>query len=444
MKTSEIGTYARAISVSGAHRLGGKVAVAGYKHALTLLVAASILVGNDVAIHNVPDNMETRILLAILQDLDIEIDFFDHKLLLNSKYARNRAVSRHLSQQIHSSLYLIPALLGRFGRVEFGGAGGDQFIGPLSSDGRPIAHIVSIMEKFGATFVEVGDAVVGKCRTLHAQEIDIKDYEAHQETGSGPCVSGATKTAVLAAAVADGTSVIHNPWNQEAAYELLAFLQACGCRMKLSSTCWEIEGGIDSVPVVYSLISDVTEIITFIACAVYLRSSILLTNISVGPVRHALRPELEVLEAMGVQVIWGHDWMRVIPPECLKTLDVVATSRDLNTDSHPFFTLMLLTADRPGTVTDYVWRHRFAYVDHLNRLGASLRVDGRTVYVTPKRPSRSGITIEVADTRAGAVAIIAALGIEGSTIIQNMSHLHRGYEGIVDKLQALGAEVEVY
>jgi len=444
MKTSEIGTYARAISISGAHSLGGKLAVAGYKHALTLLMAASILVGNDVAIHNAPDNMETRILLTILQDLDMEIDFFDHTLSLNSKYARNKAVSRHLSQQIHSSLYLIPALLGRFGRVEFGGAGGDQFIGPLRSGGRPFSHIVSVMEKFCATFEEIGDGVVGKCRTLHAQEIDIKDFEAHQETGSGPCVSGATKTAVLAAAVADGTSVIHNPWNKEAAYELLAFLQVCGCRMKLSSTCWEIEGGIDSVPVVYSLISDVTEIITFIACAVYLRSSILLTNISVGSVRQALRPELEILEGMGVHLIWGQDWIQVIPPDRLIACDVVATSRGLNTDSHPFFTLMLLTADRPSTITDYVWQHRFAYVDHLNRLGASLDVDGCTVYVTPKRPSRSGVTIEVADTRAGAVAILAALGIEGSTIIQNMSHLHRGYESIVDKLQALGAEVEVY
>src|SRR5712692_4054242 len=126
MKTIEIDSSADTICVSGGNTLVGEVTIAGYKHALTLLVAASILASNDTTIHNVPVNAETQALVAILQDIGVNVFLADHSLRLNSGQSLRTSVPQDLSQQIHSSLYLIPALLGRLGRVHFGGAGGDR------------------------------------------------------------------------------------------------------------------------------------------------------------------------------------------------------------------------------------------------------------------------------------------------------------------------------
>lgn len=435
---------ANSMIINGGIPLCGTVPVSGYKHALTLLISAGIISrSRKIEIHNVPDISETIVLLNILQQLGGEATFKDHTLTFNSANIKNRAIPGYLSRQIHGSVYIIPAMLARFGEVYFEGSGGDRIGDPSKDGSRTIDHIISVLKRFGAQFKTNASGVHGICGKLKGQIIDINDYAEHKETGSGPFVSGATKTALLAAIVADGTTVIKNPWDKDATIELISFLENCGCSIRIYDGYWEIDGNIKTSRLSHNLISDPTEIITYIACSTYLRNPITITNVTDNLIRRALEPELKVLERMDINLRWADGRLYVDPSIDIKPVDVRATSRGLNTDSHPFFTLMLTTASGPSSVTDYVWRYRFAYVDHLKRLGADLHRMDRTVKINPRVPYIRGCMVRAADTRAGAVAVLAALSINGKTSITETYHIDRGYEHLGEKLRGLGADITV-
>ncbi len=432
--------------VYGGKPLNGEVPIAGYKHAMTLLLPACIMTSSKAVLSNVPDMFETRVFLKMLVDLGAKISFNGHTLKIDADNVKSAEVPANLSRLIHGSVNPVPAMLARFGEVTFGGSGGDQ-IGDSSMDGvRPMSHILSILERFGASFTETEHGLRGMCRKLEGQTIDINDYAQNKETGSGPLVSGATKTAVMAAASAEGISIIKNPRNKETVADLLTFLKNCGCKIKLKEDEWEIEGGIKSSHVEQVLTPDMSEVISFIAAATYLESPLTLTNMTGEVIKPALTPELDVLDRMGVEVHFQGERAYVIPPSEVRATDVITTNSGIGIkpDSQPFFALMLTVADGPSTVTDNVWENRFNYVDELNRQGADIRRDGKVVHITPRAPYRAKTVVKTPDTRAGAVAVLAALGIDGPTIITDTYHIARGYEKFDTKLQSIGAQIEVY
>ena len=427
--------------VLGGKPLSGSVPVSGYKHALTLIIGASIAVNNVFEILNVPNISETHVIIAILQKMGARCQFYNGALQIDTRNIQTYVIP-DLSKQIHGSVYLLPSLLYRFGRVDFSGAGGDKIGGNSSDVSRELKHILSVLERFGAEIEVEGDRVIATCRKFSAQELNIMDYSSNPAINSGPYVSGATKTAILCAAFSEGTSVIHNPVNKETSLELLSFLTKCGCQLETSNSYFKIDGHIQSTPISVSLISDITEIVTYIACAVYLRCSLTIKNVTIVKVERALSPELSYLNAMGVKLYWGNDWIKIEPPESVNPVDIEANHWTLNTDCHPIFALMLTTSHGVSHITDHVWINRFGYTQNLNALGASLEVKGNTVSIFPRRPNILGMCLDAMDTRAGAVTTLAALGIDGYTVIQNTHHIHRGYENFAQKLRNLGAHID--
>jgi UDP-N-acetylglucosamine 1-carboxyvinyltransferase len=427
--------------IEGGHELDGEVPVEGYKHSFVLTVAASLLFSDTVEILNVPETLETRVLCRILQRLGAEVERGKGTLRIQARTLQDRPVPASDSTLIHGSLYLIPALLGRFGAVEIGLAGGCKIGDPGRGGARPTEHIISVLERFGARFEATNGRVRGRCSRLVAQEIDISDYSACSDIVTGPYISGATKAAILAALAAEGTTVIRNPYYKEAVADFLAFLRGGGCQIEEGSERIVIEGNPQLGSTFHWLMSDTTEIVTFIACAVNLRARFTITGLTVETARRWLAPELAKLRAMGVELQWGSDRLTVIPPEVVRGVDIEATSLGLNTDSQPFFTLMLLSADRPTRVIDRVWKHRFGYAHELTRLGADLSVGDGMVLVGPRRPGLAGRCVRASDTRAAAVVVLAALGIAGTTVVDGLEHIERGYEQFLPKLQALGAVI---
>jgi UDP-N-acetylglucosamine 1-carboxyvinyltransferase len=437
-----------AIIVHGGWRLEGEVPISGYKHALTVVVAAAVAMGTAVTLRNVPITTESLVLERILSEMGASSRLADGRWELDTSWMRSMPVPADLSELVHASLYLAPALLARFGEVSFSHAGGDM-IGPPELGGRrPARQVGAVMERFGATVDDTdGLAVTG--RNLHSCEIDLREFSSHPSRLRGPATSSATKTALLLAAAAEGETVLRHPVDREATRELCDFLRASGTTVTEVGEEWRIRRGDRRSPVVHHLISDSTEIVTFIACAAHVGASLRLTGITGARTWRAIADELRVLRGVGVPLSWGRDWLEVRPPAHLRPLDQTPFDIECNgfsTDAHPLLTLVLLGASGESRIADHVWSSRFAYAQLLTEMGADLDVSGGdgSIVIRPSRlEAPRGVVLRPTDSRASAVALLAALGVEGTTRIEDAGHLARSYQDLVGKLRAVGAQVEV-
>ncbi len=415
--------------------------ISGYKHAVTVLVAAAIAHGRSAILRNVPRTTEITRLCEIVEDLGGGGSIADGAWELHAAGVRDETVPAYPSRAIHGSLYLAPALLARHGRVAFPGAGGDQ-IGPAKLGGaRPIGHIAATMERFGAS-VRCSTGIEATARSLRGCCIDVMDFSTHSERLRGPYASGATKTALLLGSVADGRTEIRHPVDVDATRELCAFLRACGCSVVQDEGVWTLTGGGGRATVTHEVVSDSTEVVTFVACAAHLGASLVLTGITTERTRHALAEELRVLEAIGVPLNWGRDCLRVGHVDHLEPACIEVECNGFSTDAQPIFALLLLDAAGESCITDHVWQDRFKYAQLLRAMGAQLSVEGNRLRLeqsalrAPTRPLRP------TDSRAAAVALLAALGVAGATRIDDEGHLDRSYDSMVAKLGHVGAHIE--
>jgi UDP-N-acetylglucosamine 1-carboxyvinyltransferase len=300
------------------------------------------------------------------------------------------------------------------------------------------------MERFGATVQRHGPGTfrATAARGLRSCEIDILDFSTDPVRLRGPRASSATKTALILAAVAEGRTTIRNPVERDATWELSDFLQACGCSVEHDHEAWHVEAGSHAEPLAYHLMSDSTEIITFIACAARTGVAIRLTGITVDRTRRAIAGDLACLEEMGMSLAWGLDSLRVRPTDRLAPVSIEVECEGFNTDAHPLFALMLLGASGESRIVDHVWTSRFAYVRLLLAMGARARINGNQLNLGPSALRAPSGPLVPSDSRAAAVALIGALGVAGSTTIVDHEHLDRSYERPVEKLRGIGAQID--
>jgi UDP-N-acetylglucosamine 1-carboxyvinyltransferase len=431
------------VKVTGGTLSGTSVSVSGFKHAVVPIICSSIYFAGKVHLKNVPNIEDIQLLSQIIRFLGGKAEFNQGDLSLDTSGMRYEDIPESLTKSIHGSVYLIPTMLGRFGKVIMGSSGGCQ-IGDLKNNGkRPIWHLASVLERFGATFEIENDYLKGFCKGFRNCEIDIMEYSDRKDILTGPLVSGATKTAILAAiATKSGTTVIHNPYRKLDVVELIRFLVLSGCEVEDNGKSIFIKKSNNLTNATYFLVSDVVEVITYIACAVYNRFPLVVENVTVSRIREALRPEIEYLTRMGIDLIWGNNFVKIPVPEKIFGVDIEVTSIGMYSDSHPFFTLMLLGGDEISNIKEYVWKGRFDYARQLSEMGARLIIQDRTVKIIPGYPYLSGKTVNATDLRAAAVLILAALRIKGSTIVTNIHHLNRGYDNFLLTLAQLGAQIE--
>jgi UDP-N-acetylglucosamine 1-carboxyvinyltransferase len=436
------------LTVHGGRTLRGPLRVAGFKHALVPLLAAGVLADAPVIIRNAPDIEDTRTLAEILRRLGASVVFDEpsRTLTLDPAGLRGWRIPDELSVRIHGAVYLLPVLLARLGRVAVGALGGCR-IGDRRQDGeRPLEHMLDVLRRFGARIDRTRGMVYGECRGLTGTTIDLAEYAVpapHDRRPTGPLYSGASKTALLAAAGATGISVLRNPYPKPDVTELAAALAAAGVPVHTEPDRIVVHGlgglprGFDHV-----LVSDLIETVTFVTCAVALGQPLELSNITADRLRQGLLPELGHLARMGVDIGWNGSTLRVRPPETVAAQDIVAASHSIYSDSQPFFAMMLMGARRPSTITEAVWKDRSQYVRSLVQLGGRISTHGPVITIEPGRVHRAGQHIVAGDVRAAAVAVVAALGIDGPTVIEGVRHLARGYEGLVDTLRVAGARIE--
>ena len=429
------------IRIQGGKLHDGDVSVSGFKHLAVPAIASTLLLPVSITLTNVPVNEDVRVLRDILERVGASVVQSGDSVTIDTSHARYSPIPDVLSSRVHGALYMIPAFLGRFGEVELGGAGGCR-IGPAPSGERPIMHIVQVLERFGVQMTCSGGRLRGHTKGLQSAEIDVLHWSDDADEPNGPLVSGVTKTAILAAlASSGGDTIIHHPYWKPDVTCLLELLRSTGAVIESSSRSVRIRRPISLSPFSYELLSDLGEVMTWLTCSLY-------TGIPSRPLRLAgrvqegLAAECTELERMGVELRWGDRSVFCSAPVPLEPTNIVVRSHGIYSDHHPLFTLLALRASGETTIRETVWTNRFRYVHELKAIGANLAVSGATLRVRPGSLSAARRRLEAPDLRAAAILVLAALEIEGVTLLSGASHLRRGYPQLLRDLRCLGASIE--
>ena len=411
--------------IHGSHPLFGEVNISGAKNAAVAIVPAALLVDGVCRIENIPQISDVTLLFSILEELGAKVRVVSpHAVEIDAHSICSTQPSFDLVRKIRASYYLIGALLGRFGEATVAMPGGCNF------GVRPIDQHVKGFKALGAE-VEEGNFV-------HAKAIGKRLVGANVYMD---VVSvGATMNVMMAAVLAEGTTTIENAAKEPHIVDLANFLNSMGADIKGAGTDSIRIRGVDRLTGgTYCIIPDQIEAGTYMAAVAATGGQLLIKNIIP---KHMDCISAKLME-MGVEIEEHDDTLLVRRSEPLQRANVKTQPYPgFPTDMQPQISAVMSLAEGTSLVTEAVWVNRFRYVDELKRMGAKIQVDGR-VAVIEGVDHLSGAPIQACDLRAGAALVIAALAAEGETEISQVQYIERGYEDLVGKLRAVGADIQV-
>ena len=411
--------------VQGGQPLCGEVRISGAKNAAVAIIPAALLVDGVCRIENIPQISDVTALLKILEQLGAKIRFLNRSdVEIDCRRIATTQVSQELAHKIRASYYLIGALLGRFGEAEVSMPGGCNFGGV-----RPIDQHVKGFVAMGAE-VREGDFICAK-----ADGGRMKGANVYLDVVS----VGATMNIMMAAALAEGTTVIENAAKEPHIVDLANFLNSMGADIKGAGTDTIRIFGVDKLHGgTYAIIPDQIEAGTYMAAVAACGGQVLVRGI----IPKHMDCITAKLQEMGVQVEEQDDTLLVRRAGKLRRSNVKTLPYPgFPTDMQPQITVALCLAEGTSMVTEGVWDNRYRYVGELTRMGAQIRVEGRTAVVEGV-DHLTAASVQAYDLRAGAAMVIAALAADGVSEVSNVHYIERGYEDIIGKLRSIGAKIE--
>nr|WP_326184502.1 UDP-N-acetylglucosamine 1-carboxyvinyltransferase [uncultured Oscillibacter sp.] len=411
--------------VQGGTPLFGEVEISGAKNAAVAIIPAALLVDGVCRIENIPQISDVTMSLKILEQLGAGIRAVNrHTVEIDCSHIRSTRTSYELARKIRASYYLIGSLLGRFGEAEVAMPGGCNFGGV-----RPIDQHVKGFTALGARVSVEGGFIHASAESgrLHGANIYLDVVSV-----------GATMNIMMAAVMAEGNTVIENCAKEPHIVDLANFLNSMGANIRGAGTDTIKIRGVERLRGgSYAIIPDQIEAGTYMAAVAAAGGQVLVKNIIP---KHMDCITAKLVE-MGVEVEENGDTLLVrrtgrLHRANIKTLPYPG----FPTDMQPQITTVLSLAEGTSLVTEGVWSSRYRYVDELKRMGASIQVDDKTAVVEGV-DHLTGAPIQAYDLRAGAALVIAALAAHGESEISCVQYIERGYEDIVDKLRALGANI---
>lgn len=411
--------------VQGGHPLFGEVRISGAKNAAVAIIPAALLVDGVCRIENIPQISDVTALLKILEQLGANVRFLNRSSVeIDCRHISTTQVSQELAHKIRASYYLIGALLGRFGEAEVSMPGGCNFGGV-----RPIDQHVKGFVAMGAE-VREGDFICAK-----ANGGRMKGANIYLDVVS----VGATMNIMMAAVLAEGTTVIENAAKEPHIVDLANFLNSMGADVKGAGTDTIRIFGVDKLHGgSYAIIPDQIEAGTYMAAVAACGGQVLVRGI----IPKHMDCITAKLQEMGVQVEEQDDTLLVRRSGKLHRANVKTLPYPgFPTDMQPQITVALCLAEGTSMVTEGVWDNRYRYVGELTRMGAQIRVEGRSAVVEGVEHLNAA-SVQAYDLRAGAAMVIAALAAEGTSEVSNVHYIERGYEDIIEKLRSIGAQIE--
>jgi len=408
--------------VTGGRRLSGEVAIGGSKNAVLPILAGAAL-GKKSIIHNCPRISDTHNTLEILAALGCDVRFDGNTITVDARNIGGWQLPREQVSKMRSSIIFAGALLGRFGRAR------TDYPGGCLLGERPINLHLDAFRAMGAVVLDNGALHIAADRLLGAKiKFDV------------PSV-GATQNAMLAAVLANGTTIIENAAREPEVVDLQNFLRAAGAKISgAGGYAITIEGVAQLSDVEYTIMPDRIVTGTYLAAAAITGGKIRLNNIVPGDIR----PVTAKLTESGVGIAWEKDAIILASNKRANRIaNIVAGPHPgFPTDMQPQFTTLLATAKGDSIICDEIFESRDRHVGELAAMGAVItNIDSRKFCIKGVERLR-GADVTAHDLRGGAALILAGLGAEGKTTVADSIHVERGYEAIHEDLHALGADVE--
>ena len=409
--------------INGGRPLHGEVRISGAKNAAVAILPAVLLSDGPCVIENLPDISDVSTILKTMQSLGAQIRMINKSTVeIDPRHVNSFVVSKKMAEGMRASSYFLGALLGRMLRARVAPPGGCDF------GVRPIDQHIKGFEALGAKMTIENGMVDAKAMSLTGCLIYLDVVSV-----------GATINIMLAAAKADGLTIIENAAREPHIVDLANFLNSMGANIMGAGTgVIKIRGVKHLSGADYSIIPDQIEAGTYMAAAVATRGDILVTNVTP---KH-LESIIAKLRETGAEITEFDESVRVKmtrrPRKCnVKTMP----HPGFPTDMQPQIAAVLSIAEGTSIITEGVWDSRFRYVEQLTFMGADIQVDGKMAVITGVEKLQPS-PVRAVDLRAGAAMIIAGLSAEGTTEIEEIDHIDRGYENVVEKFSALGADIK--
>ena len=408
--------------VNGAEQLYGEVSAGGAKNAAVAIIPATVLARGRCVLENVPDIHDTELLFSMLRAMGATVEKLSRtSAIIDTSTLTESTVPYELSKHMRASYYFIGSLLGRFGQACVSMPGGCNF------GVRPIDQHIKGFELLGAEIRIENGLIYADTEGLQGAHIYFDQVSV-----------GATINVMLAAVKASGMTVLENVAKEPHIVDLANFLNSMGADIRGAGTDVIKIRGVDVLHGTdYSIIPDQIEAGTYMAAAAAVGGDVLVKNV----IPKHLEPITVKLREAGATITEGDDWVRVVRTGALRRINLKTMPHPgFPTDMQPLMTALLTLAKGTSIVTEGIWENRFRYVDELIHMGANIQVDGQVAVIEGVKELHPA-PLRATDLRAGAAMVMAALAANGVSEVDETIHIERGYENIVEKLQALGADI---
>lgn len=402
--------------------LSGRVRIGGAKNAAVAIIPATVLAGGKCTLENVPEIWDTELLLEMLSAMGARVRRPGRTTVeIDTSSVATTAVPPELAKKMRASYYFIGSLLGRFGKARVSMPGGCNF------GVRPIDQHIKGFELLGADLRIDNGLIHAACGELAGNGVYFDQVSV-----------GATVNVMLAAVRARGVTTLENAAKEPHIVDLANFLNSLGADVRGAGTDVIKIYGVDRLHGSdYAIIPDQIEAGTYMAAAAAVGGDVLVENV----IPKHLKPITVKLQEAGADVTEGDDRVRVTSDGALRKLNLKTMPYPgFPTDMQPQILALLTRARGTSIITEGVWDNRFRYTGQLIKMGARITVDGK-VAVVEGVGSLRGAPVSACDLRGGAAMIIAGLTAEGVTEIEDVPHIERGYERVVEKFSGIGARV---
>lgn len=409
--------------IEGQHELTGEIKISGAKNSVVALIPAAILSDEEVTLYNVPNISDTQALIDIIKLLNGEVVYEDEMMKINTKSINNKIVPEELSKKLRASYYFMGALLGKYKYAEI------YFPGGCNIGSRPIDFHIKGFKKLGAEVIIEGNKYIFKADKLKGARIYL-DFAS----------VGATINIMLAAVKAEGETIISNAAKEPEIVNVATLLNNMGAKITGAGTSEIKIVGVEKLGEgVVDVIPDRIEAGTYTMIGALLGKDLKISGI----IEEHIEALLSKLRDMGVDFKTYNNYLIInkskkYKPINIKTLVYPGFATDLGQP----MSVLLTQTEGVSIFEETIYENRMGHVPYLNKMGADMQVNDRTIIIKGKN-ELNGCEVTATDLRAGAAMVIAGLIAKGTTHINDIEHILRGYENIVEKLQNVGAKIKI-
>lgn len=409
--------------IEGGQRLTGEIKISGAKNSVVALIPAVILSDEEVTLYNVPNISDTTALIDIIKLLNGKVEYQDEVMKIDTRNIENKVVPESLSKKLRASYYFMGALLSKFKYAEI------YFPGGCNIGSRPIDFHIKGFEQLGAKVTIDGNKYIFEAEKLKGDRIYL-DFAS----------VGATINIMLAAVKAEGTTYISNAAKEPEIVNIATLLNNMGAKITGAGTSEIKIEGVDHLGAgVIDVIPDRIEAGTYTIIGALLGENLRISGI----IEEHLDALLSKLKEMAVDLQVVDNKILINKPASFKPINVkTLVFPGFPTDLGQPMSVLLTQAEGTSVFEETIYENRMGHIPYLNKMGASMLVNDRTVIIKGRTPL-VGQEVVATDLRAGAAMVIAGLIAEGTTRIKDIDHILRGYENIVEKLSIAGAKIRI-